>query len=198
VIVGFLAVVGGFVAFAAFSSCGYSLNNCAGALPSVERTSIPTLIPATLPAPTRYLPPSPTPLMTASGTEMPLSGGNSNVRRPSNPGGAGPAVNLTGSVESGKQIFAANCAACHGAEGKGGVPNPGSANGTVPTLNPIEAGMVDPDFMTFALNLDLFIEHGSTPKGDNPFRSMPAWGDSGALTPQQIADVIAYVISLNK
>jgi len=27
---------------------------------------------------------------------------------------------------------------------------------------------------------------------------MPAWGDSGALKPQQIADVIAYIISLNK
>ena len=30
------------------------------------------------------------------------------------------------------------------------------------------------------------------------FRMMTAFGDEGKLTPQQIADVIAYVISLNK
>jgi mono/diheme cytochrome c family protein len=44
----------------------------------------------------------------------------------------------------------------------------------------------------------LFIEHGSTPEGDNPAKSMPAWGDNNTLTPQQIADVIAYIMSLNK
>ena len=54
------------------------------------------------------------------------------------------------------------------------------------------------DLKTFATNLDLFLEHGSTPEGTNPTFSMPAWGDKKLLTPQQIADVIAYVISLNK
>jgi len=28
--------------------------------------------------------------------------------------------------------------------------------------------------------------------------TMPAWGSEGGLTQQQIADVIAYIISLNK
>ena len=46
-------------------------------------------------------------------------------------------------------------------------------------------------------NVDLFLEHGSRPEGDAPAKVMPAWGDQGILTPQQIADVIAYVISLN-
>ena len=46
-------------------------------------------------------------------------------------------------------------------------------------------------------NLDLFLEHGSTPEGPNPKETMPAWGDTKKLTPQQIADVIAYVMSLN-
>ena len=41
------------------------------------------------------------------------------------------------------------------------------------------------------------IEHGAKPAGSNPERSMPAFGDRKMLTPQQIADVIAYIISLN-
>ncbi len=35
------------------------------------------------------------------------------------------------------------------------------------------------------------------PEGDSPKEKMAAWGDDKKLTPQQIADVIAYVISLN-
>ena len=42
------------------------------------------------------------------------------------------------------------------------------------------------------------MEHGSTPSGSNPQLTMPAWGDQKKLTDQQIADVIAYVMSLNK
>jgi cytochrome c len=123
--------------------------------------------------------------------------------RPSNPGGAGPAVNLTGDPASGQQIFATNCVVCHGAEGKGGVENAGSADGTVPPLNPIDSTLKSSSYTTFATNLDLFIEHGSTPQmaagtTPPPARVMVAWGDTGALQPQQIADVIAYVISLNK
>jgi hypothetical protein len=56
----------------------------------------------------------------------------------------------------------------------------------------------DPDERTFFANLDLFVEHGSTPQGANPTFSMLPWGDKGMLKAQQIADVIAYIISLNK
>jgi mono/diheme cytochrome c family protein len=120
------------------------------------------------------------------------------VARPSNPGGPGAAIGLTGDAASGQQIFATNCQTCHSAEGKGGIANPGSSDGTVPALNPIDPTLKDSDLKTFAANLDLFIEHGSTPEGNNPTFSMPPWGDKKALNPQQIADVIAYVISLNK
>jgi mono/diheme cytochrome c family protein len=58
--------------------------------------------------------------------------------------------------------------------------------------------MASSDYETFAYNIDLFIQHGSTPAGPNPSVAMPAWGDSGVLTQQQIADVIAYIISLNQ
>ena len=120
------------------------------------------------------------------------------VPRPSNPGGPGSAVSLTGDANSGQQVFATNCQTCHNAEGKGGIPNPGSSAGTVPALNPINPALKDPNLVTFATNLDLFVEHGSTPAGANPTFSMPPWGDKKALNPQQIADVIAYLISLNK
>jgi mono/diheme cytochrome c family protein len=119
------------------------------------------------------------------------------VPAPSNPGGPGAAVNLTGDATAGVQVYQSNCALCHGDQGKGGVPNPGSTDGTVPPLNPIDPGLVNPDYNTFARNIDLFLEHGSVPEGTNPAYSMPAWGDQGLLSPQKIADVIAYVTGLN-
>lgn len=122
--------------------------------------------------------------------------------KPSNSGGPGQAVSLTGDATKGAQVFSDNCVSCHGDQGKGGVQNPGSADGTVPPLNPIDSSMVSTDNKTFATNIDLFLEHGSTPEadkaGDTPALQMKAFGDQKLLTPQQIADVIAYVISLNK
>lgn len=118
--------------------------------------------------------------------------------RPSNPGGPGDAINLVGDAQAGQQIFSTYCAVCHGKEGKGGVANPGSDDGTVPTLNPIDPTLVNADAKTFATNLDLFLQHGSTPEGSGPLLSMPPWGDSSALTQQEIANVIAYVMSLNQ
>lgn len=119
------------------------------------------------------------------------------VARPSNGGGPGAAIGLTGDAKAGQQIFQTNCVVCHGDQGKGGVNNPGSDDGTVPSLNPIDPTIKSSDYKTFATNMDLFLQHGSTPEGDNPEKSMPAWGDTGALSQQQIADVVAYVISLN-
>lgn len=118
--------------------------------------------------------------------------------RPSNAGGAGQAVGLTGNAQKGADVFKTNCVACHGDQGKAGVPNPGSKDGSVPALNPIDPTLVSNDQKEYATNLDLFIEHGSTPEGDKPALKMPAFGDQKTLQPQDIADVIAYVISLNK
>ena len=130
---------------------------------------------------------------TVAATEVPAS----DIARPSNPGGPSQAIDLAGNAEQGSQVFASNCVACHGAQGVGGILNPGSDDGTVPELNPIDPTLKSADYKTFATNLDLFIEHGSTPAGDSPVLTMPAWGDRGFLTLQQIADVIAYLISLN-
>ena len=118
------------------------------------------------------------------------------IPRPSNPGGVGEAVDLTGDPAAGEKVYVVHCYICH----KGGVANPGSVAGTVPSLNPIDERLKSSDYKTFASNLDLFIEHGSTPQV-NPSGEMlllmPNWGDSGKLSPQQIADVIAYIISIN-
>ena len=126
----------------------------------------------------------------------------SGVARPSSPGGPGEAVNLTGDPVAGKEIFEANCPVCHGPDGKGGVENPNSDEGTVPPLNPVEPDLWNPDYQTFAYNADLFIEHGSIPDHSDPDvfppKKMIAWGDSGVLKPQDIADVIAYLYELNK
>jgi len=120
------------------------------------------------------------------------------VPKPSNPGGTGPALGLTGDATRGAEIFKANCVVCHGDEGKAPVANPGSTDGTVPSLNPIDEALVSSDVKTFAANIDLFLEHGSTPEGSSPALKMLAFGDTKTLAPQDIADVIAYVISLNK
>jgi mono/diheme cytochrome c family protein len=130
--------------------------------------------------------------------ETPATNDPAAVARPSNPGGPGEAIKLTGNPQKGADIFSANCLSCHNTEGKGGIPNPGSADGAVPALNPIDPTLKSQDYKTFATNIDLFIQHGSTPEGKNPPLRMLAFGDQNTLTQQQIADVIAYVISLNK
>lgn len=112
----------------------------------------------------------------------------------------GAAATIHGSPAIGKTIFAQNCQECHNTDGKGGIPNPGSTDGTVPSLNPIDPAFItasNRDPAVFAREIDLFIQHGSRPDGPSPVFSMIPWGDHGFLTQQQIADVEAYVMSLN-
>jgi len=104
----------------------------------------------------------------------------------------GKAVNLTGDPAAGKVVYDGYCKSCHGPAGIGGVANPGSDDGTVPELKPIDIDFKD------ATAMDLVIEHGSTPEGVETASKMPAFGDEGALKPQQIADVISYVLQINK
>jgi mono/diheme cytochrome c family protein len=177
------------VGFVFVNACGLT-TTCLSGAPEVERTSIPTLIPATLPVADRFV------SVVATPETAPSTAGDG-IARPSNPGGPGQAINLTGDKDAGKLVFESNCSVCHMPEGIGGHVNPGSADGTVPSLNPIDETLKDPNYKTFATNIDLFIEHGSTPAGKNAIFQMPAWGDNKMITPQQIADVIAYVISLN-
>jgi mono/diheme cytochrome c family protein len=144
--------------------------------------------------------PTATPMPTPESEEA-VPGGEAaeEVARPSNPGDVGGAVNLSGNVNDGRPAFGLYCATCHGPQGREqvGIPNPGSDDGVVPELNPIDATLLDPDPNVAAGNVDLFIEHGSIPSGPSPKIMMPSFGDSKLLTDQQIADLIAYVLDLN-
>jgi mono/diheme cytochrome c family protein len=132
-------------------------------------------------------------------TEVPTDvPGLEEVARPHTPGGPGEAINLTGDPLAGQKVFIDHCQICHGIAGTDNVLNPGSDDGTVPPLNPIDATLLDPDPKTFAYNLDLFLQNGSVAEGPNAALQMPAWGADGGLTQQQIADVTAYLIALNQ
>lgn len=143
--------------------------------------------------------PSATPMPTEL-AETPLAPGASTPEpaRPSNPGNLGPAASMPGDMNRGMSAFGLYCAACHGPEGVQGIPNPGSDDGSVPVLNPIDPTIADLDPKIFAANVDLFIEHGSVPAGPGPLLVMPPFGDSQMLTEQQIADLIAYIVHLNE
>lgn len=112
-------------------------------------------------------------------------------------GASGAAVTIIGSAEHGAILFEKACSSCHGREGKGKIPNPGSADGTIPSLNPIAPDEFSPKLTTFVANIDRYVQHGSRPAGPNPQFSMLSFGDTNALTQQQIADLEAYILSLN-
>jgi mono/diheme cytochrome c family protein len=119
------------------------------------------------------------------------------IARPSNSGGPGDAVKLVGDPKAGEKIYTDNCQKCHGDLGAGGIKNPGSDDGEIPALNPIDETIVDTDGRVFACNIDLFLEHGSVPSGPSPKETMQPWGDNKVLTAQQMADVESYIITLN-
>jgi mono/diheme cytochrome c family protein len=107
------------------------------------------------------------------------------------------AATLAGSWEQGKVLFGKRCESCHGPRGTDQVKNPGSDDGTVPPLNPIDPALAGKTASAFAANIDRMIQHGSIPDGPNPALFMPNWGDGRALSQQEIADVEAYVMRLN-
>ena len=109
----------------------------------------------------------------------------------------GQAAYIIGNIDHGKDIFEQKCAACHGPEGTDKVPNPGSEDLFVPSLNPIDRELFSEDPKMFAENIDRYIQHGSIPPGPNPQFHMIAFGDDHTLTQQQIANVEAYILHLN-
>ena len=113
-------------------------------------------------------------------------------------GEPGMAANIIGSADHGAILFEKTCFSCHGPQGTGKIVNPGSKDGTVPPLNPIDRDEFSGDPKTFAGKIDRYIQHGSRPEGPNPQFTMLPFGDTNALTQQQIADLEAYIMSLNE
>jgi ubiquinol-cytochrome c reductase cytochrome b subunit len=129
---------------------------------------------------------------TLGGGKPPLPSPSSDV----NPEEVSEAAFVIGNAGRGAEVFRDKCKSCHGGSGKGGLPNPGSDDGTIPGLNPIDPALTSEDPEEFAKNIDRFIQHGSVP-GGSPSMSMPAFGDSNALTQQQIANIITYIMRIN-
>ena len=112
-------------------------------------------------------------------------------------GDPGQAASMTGDAGQGQPDFGLYCALCHGPQGVQGLPNPGSDDGSVPVLNPIDPEIAAGDPNAFATNVDLYLEHGSIPEGSDPLLMMPPFGDRQMLSQAQIANLIAYVLQLN-
>jgi cytochrome c oxidase cbb3-type subunit 3 len=161
------------------------------AAPAPTTAATSTTVP---PTPTTAAPaPTAAPTAAAGGQGVVPNCGNPNCSTP----GAAIAQNLKGDPSRGATLFTQNCQKCHGSQGKGGKSNPGSTDGTIPALNPIDPEIKGSNATQFALSVDLFIEHGSTPDGPSPANVMDGFGDAKKLTPQQVADLIAYIMSLN-
>ena len=115
----------------------------------------------------------------------------------SSPGPPGRAAFVIGSEGPGAVLFRLYCASCHGPEGKGGIPNPGSAGGEIPPLNPIDRRFYSSDPQTFATNVDRVLQYGSIPKGPMPEKQMLVFGETNSLTQEEIADLEAYILERN-
>jgi ubiquinol-cytochrome c reductase cytochrome b subunit len=113
------------------------------------------------------------------------------------PAASATVVKMIGDPKHGAILFDLDCAKCHGKDGEGKVPNPGSQAGVVSPLAPISRGLFSDDPVVFAANIDRFIQHGATPPGPAPALQMPAFGTTRSLTVQEIANIEAYVLSLN-
>lgn len=92
-----------------------------------------------------------------------------------------------GNVDKGKGLYAQNCAACHGAAGKGDGPA-----GTA--LNPKPRDLTDKSYMAGMKDQQIFdlVKKGGAAVGKSPL--MPPLG--GTLKDADIRDVVAFVRSL--
>jgi ubiquinol-cytochrome c reductase cytochrome b subunit len=125
---------------------------------------------------------------------------------------SGPATGIQsagiiGDKEHGAILFHQSCIMCHGPHGNnktsvysGYLTDKNQSNGTtapkgVPSLNPIDHDVFNSDPQTFVEIIDQRLQHGVPNSQGGP--NMPNFGDSHALTQAQIADLEAYVLSIN-
>jgi len=133
----------------------------------------------------------------SSAAQVPAFAVKSKIPASGKQGEPAEAATLNGSWKRGKTLFEKNCQSCHGPQGTDKVQNPGSDDGTVPPLNPIDPELASKTPSAFAAKIDRYIQHGSIPDGPSPALFMPNWGDSKTLSQKEIADVEAYVMRLN-
>jgi mono/diheme cytochrome c family protein len=101
---------------------------------------------------------------------------------------ASGATTLPGDPAKGAQLYAQDCAVCHGANLEGGIG---------PALNPIEKlpGVPDPLDPTFLIGI---ITNGRAHQPNDPRQvDMPPKGGHPELTQQDVRDIAAYIIQTN-
>jgi mono/diheme cytochrome c family protein len=98
-------------------------------------------------------------------------------------------------VERGREVYRKyGCAGCHGAEGKGGVPNPNSKTAEqVPGLIKVAEGYTKDELKTRILKGQREIP-SLDPKRPPPPLYMPPW--LGTIKDAELDDLVAYLISL--
>ena len=100
------------------------------------------------------------------------------------------------SVAQGRELYAANCATCHGADAGGGsAPNPYDSNAPwpAPNLANIHARYADSDIVA---DVEAFLTE--TIKQGRPGTPMPAWGAAyqGPMNDLQVQAVVDYLLSI--
>ena len=107
---------------------------------------------------------------------------------PSLPSDAQKYANLKGDSAKGKDKFLATCTACHGPDGKG-LPGLGKDL----TISPFAKGLSDPELI-------LFITKGrpATDPANTTKVEMPPKGNNPALSDQDLADIVAFIRTLEK
>lgn len=105
-------------------------------------------------------------------------------------GGAAPIKSSmpTGDATKGAQVFIGTCSACHGPDAKG-MPGLGKDM----TTSTFIKGMTDDEFFKF-----LHVGRPTSDKLNTTGVDMPPKGGNPALTDQDLANVIAYIRTLNK
>jgi mono/diheme cytochrome c family protein len=98
-------------------------------------------------------------------------------------------------AERGREVFRKyGCAGCHGAEAKGGVPNPNAKTAElVPGLIKVAEGYTKDELKARILKGQREI-NSLDPKRPPPPLYMPAW--QGAIRDAEVDDLIAWLISL--
>lgn len=90
-----------------------------------------------------------------------------------------PNIGVAGDAEKGQAIYSQSCAACHGPDGKGGLPGAPDLSAKDGVLKSSDSVLTDR------------ITNGYQSKG-SPM-AMPPKGGNSSLTAQDISDVLAYM-----
>ena len=98
------------------------------------------------------------------------------------------------SVAAGAKLYSLNCARCHGADGKGGVPNPNAKPAElVPDLVRVAVGYTNEELKDRILNGQREIT-ALDPNRPPPPLYMPGW--RGTISDAEVDDLVAYLVSL--